>query len=265
MQNKKLLAVLQVVSFIAMIAVNALANILPINGYNTGQISNMYPNLFVPAGFTFSIWGIIYLLLLAWIIYSGFLLWKKEDKSTVGIHIVKIAPLFMITCLLNITWILLWHYLQAVLALLVMLWLLRTLIAIYLRMQQNRNALTQLQWLILYSPFVVYLAWICVATIANTTAVLVSVKWNGFGVEPWLWSCSMILIATLLSLWFGYIRGELVFSLVVTWALFGIYKGQQVNSNTVAAMAIVCSVISLLAGIAGSLRRSRRTALEGII
>jgi translocator protein len=265
MQNKKALAVLQVILFSAMIAVNALANSLPINGYNTGEISGMYPNLFVPAGFTFSIWGIIYLCLLAWVISSGILLWKNDDKNPAFVHAAKVAPLFIITCVLNITWILLWHYLQALLALIVMLWLLRSLIAIYNRMQKNRNVITGWQWITFYMPFVIYLAWICVATIANTAAVLVYVKWNGFGIEPWLWSCTMIFIATLLTFWFGYLKGELAFALVVTWALFGIYSSQQVNSNTVAVMAIVCSGISLLAGIAGAVRRSRQTPLEGII
>jgi translocator protein len=265
MLNKKLLAVLQVVLFVVMITVNALANILPINGYNTGQISGMYPNLFVPAGFTFSIWGIIYLLLLAWVIYSGVLLWKEDDKHALSIHAVKVAPVFILTCVLNSTWIVIWHYLQPVLALLVMLWLLRALIAIYMRMQQNRNAITQWQWLVLYVPFVIYLAWICVATIANTAAVLVAVEWNGFGMEPWLWSCSMIVIATILSVYFGYVKAELAFTAVVTWALFGIYKGQLANNNAVAVTAIVCGIISLLAGVMGAVRRSRQTPLEGII
>jgi len=56
--------------FLAVIAANAAANALPINGYNTGQLSDFYPNYFVPAGYAFSIWGVIYLLALGFVIYE---------------------------------------------------------------------------------------------------------------------------------------------------------------------------------------------------
>lgn len=49
--------ILVVVTFAAMLTANALANILPINGKSTGEVSDSYSNLFAPAGVTFSIWG----------------------------------------------------------------------------------------------------------------------------------------------------------------------------------------------------------------
>ena len=83
-----------------MLTVNTLANTLPINGYNTGQVSAFYPNLFVPDGFTFSIWSVIYLLLIGFVVISTKWLWYKEDVVP-GQLAAKIAPLFIITCLLN--------------------------------------------------------------------------------------------------------------------------------------------------------------------
>ncbi|MEQ1800112.1 MAG: TspO/MBR family protein [Lacibacter sp.] len=264
LQNTKLIAVLQVIFFIIMIIVNALANSLPMNGYTTAEVSAMYPNLFVPAGFTFSIWGVIYLFLLVWVVYSGMLLWKKDEHSPAFQHAKKIAPLFIITCVLNASWIIFWQYLFVVLSLIIMLWLLRTLVAVYNRMQKTQKQITGWDYWLLVVPFVIYLAWICVATIANTSALLVDINWNGFGLEPWIWSCIMIAVATFLAFWFSYFRGELAFALVIAWALYGIYSGQSSNRE-VSLMAIGCCGFSTMAGIIGFMRRNRRTALEGII
>lgn len=263
--NKKLLAVLQLLLFITMVTVNALANILPINGLNTGEISAMFPNSFVPAGITFSIWGVIYLLLLLYVIVSFKVLWNEEEKDPLFVHVKKIAPFFLVSCVLNAAWILVWHHLQVVLSLIIMLWLLRTLIGIYIRMQVNRNVITGIYTYSLYIPFVVYLAWICVATIANTTALLVNIQWNGFGIEPWIWSCIMIVIAFLLTAGFAFIRGEIAFALVTAWAFYGIYKGQFDSNTMVGYTALSGSILSLVFGIIGFIRWNRKTPLEGII
>lgn len=263
--NKKLLAVLQIVLFVLMIAVNATANTLPLNGLNTGEVSALYPNLFVPAGFTFSIWIVIYLLLLAYIIVSTKILFTEDEREPLFVHVKLIAPFFLISCLLNATWIIAWHYLQTVLSLILMLWLIRTLTGIYQKMQQHRSIITGVPLWTLYIPFVVYLAWICVATIANTTALLVSIQWNGFGVEPWIWSCSMIVITFLLTAFFTYVKGEFAFGLVVTWALLGIYKGQLATNETVGYTALISAVFCFVSGVAGFIKWNRKTPLEGII
>lgn len=263
--NRKLLAVLQLLLFAVMITANALANILPINGYNTGEVSAMFPNLFVPAGFTFSIWSVIYLLLLIYVLVSANILWKGDDKDPLYVHVKAIAPLFLVTCVLNAAWIFAWHYLQVMLSLIIMLWFLRTLIGIYQKMQLHRSVITGVYTYSLYIPFVVYLSWICVATLANSTALLVRIEWDGFGIAAWIWSCAMIVIAFLLTAFFAYIRGELAFALVTAWALFGIYKGQASANDTVSYSALVTGILCLIVGVIGFVRWNRRTPLEGII
>lgn len=263
--NNKTLAVLQPIFFSAMILVNVLANSLPINGLNTGEVSALYPNLFVPAGFTFGIWSVIYLLLLLWVVYSCMVLWKGDEKEATYQHAQKVAPLFLLTCVLNASWIIAWHYLQTAVSLVLMFWFLRTLIKIYRKMQVIRPSITGWPLLTFYTPFVIYLAWICVATIANATAVLVYFKWDGFGIEPWIWSCVMIVIAFSLTLFFTYFNGELAFGLVIAWALFGIYKAQFDANALVGYTAIVCSSLALIFGIIGFLRWNKKTPLEGII
>lgn len=132
-------------------------------------------------------------------------------------------------------------------------------------MQYTREGVTGIYFWSLYVPFVIYLAWICVATIANTSALLVNIQWNGFGITEWIWSCSMIVIAFLLTAFFAFRGGELSFGMVTAWALFGIYKGQSAASETVAYTALSCAALCLLVAVIGFIRWSRKTPLEGII
>jgi hypothetical protein len=214
------------VLFLGVIAVNALANILPINGYNTGQISAFYPNAFVPAGFTFSIWGVIYLLLLSYTIGYTYYTLKQEQYPKAFEFIERINIYFLLTCVFNMSWIVAWHYLQIELSVVIMLLFLSTLIQLFLKSNTMAGALTSTQKFILQTPFIVYLGWISVATIANITALLVAYKWNGFGMPPVYWSAAMILIALLLAVLMLKKFKAIPFALVVAWALWGIYNAQ---------------------------------------
>lgn len=247
--NTRALSVYQLLGFVYMITMNALANALPLNGYNTGEISAFYPNLFVPAGFTFSIWGVIYLLLLGYTVYSTSLLWKKNEANLLLKPVTYVANYFTLTCALNGTWILMWHILQIELSLLFMLGLLVTLLIIYVKLRPLRMELKGKQPFFLYVPFVVYLGWISVATIANTTALLVHYNWNGFGIEAATWSCIMIGIATLLSFYFSIVQKSFSYSLVIAWALYGISVSQSSSRQiTLFAYAgIILSIVTVLA------------------
>lgn len=250
--NARALVVYQLLFFALMIIMNALANGLPLNGYTTGEISAIYPNLFVPAGFTFSIWGIIYLLLLGYTVYSTMLLWKRNEASPFLKPVTYVANYFTLTCSLNAVWIMMWHLLQIELSLLFMLWLLVTLILIYLKLQKHRNELKGIKKLFLYIPFVIYLGWISVATIANTTALLVHYNWNGFGVSAVMWSCIMITVAALLGAYFSIFRRDFFYTLVVAWALYGISVSQKAYGDIVTiaqggiALCLVMVVIGLI-------------------
>ncbi len=212
--------------FVGVIAVNALANILPINGYNTGQISAFYPNAFVPAGFTFSIWGVIYLLLLSYTIGYTYYTIKQQQFPKAFAFIERIHIYFLLTCVFNMSWILAWHYLQIEISVLIMLLFLSTLIQLFLKSTTMANALTSTQKFILQTPFIVYLGWISVATIANITALLVAYQWTAFGIAPVYWSAAMILIAIILAVLMVKKFKVVEFTLVVAWALWGIYNAQ---------------------------------------
>ena len=244
----RLLALLNLLFLVLMITVNALANALPINGYNTGQVSAFFPNLFVPAGFTFGIWSIIYLLLILFTLQSTRWLWNRPE-SLPGSVARQLSPWFIGSCILNFTWILAWHYLQAGLSVLIMLAFLLLLVRVYLTLQAYRGHLSAGQRSWIYIPFVVYLGWISVATIANITALLVSRSWDGFGLSPITWSILMVSAAILLGLVFAWKCRDSAYALVVSWALFGIYSAHH-NLHPAIGYATLAGIAALLFSVA---------------
>ena len=252
-------------SFSWMIMFNYLANALPLNNYTTGAISALYPNLFVPAGFTFSIWGIVYLLLIGWMIKAVVILRRQNLVSFSWRHVRSVINPFYISCFLNGVWILAWHYLQVGLSLLIMLLLLVNLVILYARMQTYQSAITGWARIWLYHAFVVYLAWISVATIANATALLVHIQWNGLGIDYQYWSCIMMSVALILGFFMGYKRAEVAYVLVLAWAFYGIAKGQAFQSSTVSLFAYGCAAVSLLIAIFAFWKSERKAPIDGVL
>ena len=244
--NLKLNAFFNLAGLALVIAVNALANILPINGLNTGQISGFYPNYFVPAGFTFGIWGIIYVMLIGFVIFSFAIAFGAADQAS-SVVMSKISLPFQITCFLNAAWILAWHYLQLGMSIVIMIGLLVFLIKIFLRLQ-NGPAPSKTSYVFwLHQPFIVYLGWISVATIANITALLVGLGWQGGSIDPIIWSTIMILIAFLLGIFFIIRFRAYAYPLVLSWSFFGIYSNQIAVSTIVGYTALfACSALLAL-------------------
>lgn len=247
-KNRFAIHILCIIGFIGMVAINALANGLPINGYNTGELSAFYPNMFVPAGITFSIWGLIYLSLIAYLIYQSTVIRKPQ-----GVFIQKMGFLFCLTCLANATWIFAWHYQMPLLSLAIMLilflLLLKITIAINVGIPQGNLTL---KWF-LHVPFSMYLGWISIATIANATAVLVDRGWEGAGISEALWAKILIVIGATVALAMLQMRKDAIFSLVVIWAFIGIIikrsiEGEMIyeNISLIALISIVVIVIDII-------------------
>jgi hypothetical protein len=202
-------------AFIAMVSVNILANALPINNRTTGDISDAYPNLFAPAGITFSIWGVIYLLLAGFVIYQ-FINRDKEIDNIINL----INPLFIVTSIINILWIFSWHYDFIGISVLLMLSLLFFLIRIVDVFP--RNNLTFKIKIFTLLPFNVYFGWITVATIANITVFLVSIGWNGFGIANYIWMNIILIVGALIGILRMRKDKSIVYGLVLVWAYSGI-------------------------------------------
>lgn len=207
---------LVVLSVLATIVVNGLANALPFNGQTSAEVSNRYDTLFTPAGYVFAIWGVIYLGLLAVAIYQA--LPAQRDNPRLGRARGWIAA----SGLANMVWLLLWHYEQLPLTMLVMLALLAMLIVSYERLQIGRVQVPAAERWLVQLPLGIYLGWICVATIANVSVLLVSLGWDGWGIAPETWTVIVLGAALLIGWLFAIRRREFAAPLVLVWAFAGI-------------------------------------------
>lgn len=220
LQTAKTRAILNLAGFTGVVVVNILADALPINGLTTGEISDLYPNLFTPAGFTFSVWGLIYLLLAAFTVYS--LVQVHRRNETVAAHVNRIGAWFFISCLANIGWIFAWHGGMLPVSVAVMLLLLLSLCMIYVGLRKQPVLHTRAEHALLRRPFSVYLGWITVATMANITALLVHLEWDGWGLGDDFWLSTLLVVAILLTLYIGLKKSDGSYTAVVIWALIGI-------------------------------------------
>lgn len=266
--NLRILAIASAIGFAAVLVVNALADILPLNGVGTGVLSDEIPNLFVPAGFTFSIWGVIYLLLLGYIVFVLREVWSSNVGDPAWNR--RDATLFILNCCANMGWIFAWHWRKTVLSLLIMLVLLATLILLE---GENRKKLAagavlgrdrqpvpgvapgteRARRFFLTVPLRVYLGWISVATIANVTAVLVKADWNAFGLDPRVWTILAIVAGLAVALGFSLGKRQIAAPLVIVWAYAGIVtKRAQTDAgySMMVWMAALIAAVLILVSIA---------------
>jgi len=211
--------VFAIMTYISMLVVNFLANILPINNRSTGTISDAYPNLFAPAGLTFSIWGLIYLLLAGYLLYQ-FISFGKKGSQNKEDFLKKINILFIATSIANILWIFAWHYDFIGLSVIIMSVLLILLIKISDIIHIEKSSLQQK--LFISTPFSVYFGWITVAAIANITVFLVSLGWDGFGIADFVWTSIILLVGLLIGILRINKNKNIAYGFVLIWAYFGI-------------------------------------------
>jgi hypothetical protein len=240
MRQKLLLSILNLLGFLGTVIVNGLANALPINNKTTGELSEQYPNLFVPAGLTFSIWGLIYVLLVVFVIYQLIMVIKKYAQRSSFIE--KIGLLFFVTSLANIAWIFAWHYEMVPLSLVIMLLLLGCLIAIYLRLNIGKSAAPKTEKYLVHLPFSIYLGWITIATIANVTALLIDNNWNTFWLGEQFWAVAVIAVGIAIALSILFTRKDIFYCLVVDWALLGILI-KRLSVDTVSDQSVIFTTI----------------------
>jgi hypothetical protein len=245
-----------VFAFIVTLVMNALANILPLNGQTTGEISNRFPVLFVPANYAFSIWSVIYLGLF------GFVVYQALPSQRANPRLRRIGYLFALSCLFNIGWLLLWHYEFFVLTVVAMSTLLLTLVAIYiaLRMDGTPNSTAE-RWLV-WVPFSLYLGWITVATIVNIVTVLYQQGWNGWGISTEAWTIVLLGVGVMIAALFSRHKPDIALVGVLIWA-FAAIAVKQSDTPVVAVAAGVAVVIIVVLLVIGIVRGGPRGQLLG--
>lgn len=236
--DSTLLKVANLAAFLLTATINLFASFEGINGISTGQVSDLYPTAITPAGFTFTIWTAIYGLLLAFSIFQ--FLPRNKGKDFVG----RIGFLFVLSCLINVTWLFLWHYFMITTSVVLMLALLVCLALIYMRLEIGKSRVSAGERLAVHLPFSVYLGWITVATIANISSALVAIGWDGFGIAPATWGVLVIAVAVLITVLVIAMRKDAGFSIVLIWALFGIMS-KQTDSGIVLACQVSIAIIAV--------------------
>lgn len=264
MQNRKLLSVATILGYLVMIVVNALANILPINGIGTGQVSDKYANLFAPAGYVFSIWILIYILLAMYSVYQYNLFGRRSDMSDRVVY--RVNQYFLWSSLLNTGWIFAWHYEKIGISLLLMIGIFYMLLRARITITHRSN-LTHDENISVKLPFSVYFGWISIATIANVTAFLVSIQWNRWGISEESWAMILLIIGTLIGLVTMIKWNDLAYGIVFVWAYSGIlikhisasdFGGKYFGVIVVSSTSIVLFVLVLLFLFVRSLKSKRK-------
>ncbi|WP_310993515.1 tryptophan-rich sensory protein [Aequorivita marina] len=240
---KKTLQLANIITFIAMVFVNYLSGTGAINDTTIAEISEANNNLFTPAGYAFSIWGLIYLMLLGFIIYQSRSLFKEVRDDA---FILKTGWWFVLSCFANIMWITFWLYGFMEYSIIAIFILLYSLLKIVMK---NRMELWDAPISViafLWWPFVFYSGWVTVASIANVSAYLTSIEWNAWGYSEISWAVTMIIIAGTINLVVTWRRNMREFALVGAWALIAISVANWSVSQTVANVALAVAVVLLI-------------------
>ncbi|HSH04586.1 MAG TPA: tryptophan-rich sensory protein [Anaerolineae bacterium] len=241
MENKMMWRYINLVAALVTIGVNAMATLLPLNGLETGEISDRFEVYFTPAGYVFSIWGVIYVGWLAFSIYGLTAEGKKNER------IDQIGPWFLISSVANSGWIFLWHYEYFILSVGVMGVLLASLLVIYVRLEIGQYIAVGAERWCLDIPFSVYLGWVTVATIANITAVLDYVNWGAWGIAPEIWLNIILAVAVAIAVGIRLTRRDGAYLAVFVWAFAGIAtKHADVTAVAAGAWLATISVALLI-------------------
>jgi hypothetical protein len=227
------------VAFVFVIVLNVLSNTLPINGQSMPEISAKYPSLFTPAGFTFSIWGVIYLFLLLFVTWQALPAQRDSEK------IAAVSTYFQVNCLLNGLWILAWHYDLLVISLIIMLGILLTLILIYRSLLAKIDTAPMTEHIVLYMPFSLYTGWITLAIIANASVLQTASDWDNVILTAVQWTLVKLAVAGAIGVTVLCKYRDPVFAAVVVWGTYGI-SAMQAATPSVAGAAATLSILTAI-------------------
>ena len=244
------LRLLASVAVVLSIGFSYLSNGRIINGQNNADVSAKYPTLFTPAGYAFSIWGLIYLSLVAYAVYQ--LRPARRDKR---IHDWLAGPL-LITSLLSMGWLVLFNAEWLLGSVLVILGMLGTALLLLVRSQEWVLSRRGEGWLSV--PFSLYAGWLTVATIANASVYLSSLGWRGYPLSPTLWALLLLTAAVAIAVGVSWRLRDAVFPAVVAWACLAIWVARRPEDETVALTALAAALVLAAWSLFCALRLGRR-------
>lgn len=240
---KKTLQIANIVAFIVTIYFNYASSAGIFNDTTQADVSARYETLFTPAGYAFSIWGVIYLLLLGFVIYQSRSLFVKVRDDQ---FIIRTGWWFVLSCMANSLWCYLFVSDYILASTFVIFFILFCLLQIVIRNRMELDDEPISVILFLWWPFVIYSGWLTVACIANVSVYLSKIGWNGFGISENIWTISMILIAMVINLMITWKRNMREFALVGVWALVAIAVANWEIHSDIKITALVASAILIV-------------------
>ena len=232
--------IVNIVAAVVTIIFNILANALPLNGLNTGDISDRFEVFFVPAGYVFSIWGLIYIGLIAFAVFQALPSQRENPR------LVRLGYWFAVSCLANIGWLISWHYEYFAAGPFILAALAILLIVSYLRLDIGRSRVATAERWCVQIPFSIYLGWATVATIANVTSTLYFLGWGGWGIAPEAWAAIMLGVATVVGVLVFLTRRDFAFVLVLIWAFAGIALKHSAVPLVMGAAWLMTAVLAVM-------------------
>lgn len=240
-KDRRIETIVLAVSFVVLVAANALGEIFKFGGVTAADVSNEVFAWFAPAGYVFSIWSVIYIGLAVWIVR----LIKDEgaDQGFAGLPIGIEAVLFAVSCVLNIAWLALWHLKVFAATIPVIIALLVVVAILYLlTWQRSESPLDRI-------PPAIYASWLAVATVANIAHVATRAATADAGIAPALSTIILLLVFVGLAFAIRRIFNDYVFGIVVAWAGIGIGVRLVEVSPLVGVIAILISTIGVAAAL----------------
>ncbi|MGG4213461.1 tryptophan-rich sensory protein [Paenibacillus sp. FSL L8-0638] len=228
-----------IIVFIAVVLINFLASTLPIGGRSTAAVSNMYPTLITPAGYAFSIWSVIYVLLACFVVYQA------TPTGQAKTSVQSIGIFFILSCVFNIIWIFLWQYVYVELCVIVIILYLLSLGVVYVRTRTPQPTRGEMWFVKL--PFSLNLGWVSVATIINIAVALEKNEWSGWGLSDTTWAIIILLIGTILAIMVSFPYRDSIYPLVFVWAYIAIAVEHPNHENVRLAALILAAIILVYA------------------
>lgn len=240
---KKSFPIANAIALIITVIINYLSNTGIFNGNTMGSVSAEYHNIFTPAGYAFSIWGLIYLGLFGFVIYTGRALFSRKESDP---ELLKIGWWFVLSCLANSLWVFAWLYDYTAVSVLLMICLLLCLLKIIINTRMELDYHPFKKYLFIFWPFALYTGWITVALIANISAWLTKIGWNGWGISENIWAIIMIGIAGIINILVVRTRNLREFALAGIWGLIAVAASNESDQGSTAVVYTCYGVSALI-------------------
>lgn len=259
---KKILAIANTIALLLTIVINYISNSGLLNGNTMKTISDKYANYFTPAGYAFSIWGLIYLGLLGFVVYTAAGLNKEQQGGSV---LLQVKWWFVVSCLANSLWVVAWLYDYIGLSVVLMAVIFISLLNIIISTGAVVEGASLKKYLLVFAPFSLYFGWISVAFIANMAAYLTATGWDGWGISAINWTVIMIAVAGLVNIFVIWTRNLYLFGAVGIWAILAIAASNEVSLiiNTCYAVAVVLAIVIIIRLLAAGNKKNNSPIIQG--